>query len=102
MKIEDIKRGKKYYHRITTNVDDKLTGKRVKQWNELFVVEVDIPGNRVCASHNGFPAEWFRQSKFTRWKESKTDEITKCNCPRSFDKIANCKKNCNKNLKPKK
>ena len=85
MKIEDIKPGKKYYHRITINGDDRMTGKKRKQLNTMFVVEVDLPGKRVCASANGLPATWYKQIQFCRWKAEDPNGPKKCTWPRSFE-----------------
>lgn len=73
MKIADIKAGKKYYHTLATNVLDKRARKKFRTVNTFFVVEVDKTKNRVCASLNGAPAQWYDCNKYARWTEDKPE-----------------------------
>lgn len=67
MKITDIHRGKKYYSVVAVCNIDKLKGMKRRVVQTFYVVDVDPAGNRVCASLNKGPAQWFGKSKYGRW-----------------------------------
>jgi hypothetical protein len=69
MTIDTITKGKTYYYTTTANDKDKSTGRKRRNFTKVFVVEVDVPGHRVCASMNGTPAQWFGPTKYSRWKK---------------------------------
>lgn len=75
MKLEEIQVGKKYFHLVTLSVIDPFTGKKKRQMNEFFVIEIDLPKKRVCASVNLSPAKWFDAKKISKWKDKRPTEI---------------------------
>lgn len=74
MKIEDVKPGKKYFLVRATSLFDNRTAKKKRETIVYLVVEVDKPGQKVCASIGGTPAQWFDKKKVARWKDSKPEE----------------------------
>ncbi len=99
MKISDIKKGRKYYNLVTLSTTNRPSGKKKRQVLTMLIVEVDLPGKRVCASMNGFPAKWYTQQQVNRWTEASPEE---CTCSVSaVENFTVCEKHCDKNLKKK-
>lgn len=75
MKIHEIKPGRKYYH--TLAIGSKVgrgSRKKERQTSAIIVVEVNQETKKVCASVNGFPAEWFTSDKYARWTDVKPEQ----------------------------
>lgn len=66
MKISEIQPGKRYWKR-QTKMDGRTRHKEVIGI-KVYVIQVDIEKNRVLASLNGTPAEWFSKASFGRWQ----------------------------------
>lgn len=68
MKIEKIEKGQKYFYTICTQLTNKTTGKKFREVSTVRVLDIDQAKKKVCASYNGFPAQWYEQKQFARWK----------------------------------
>lgn len=77
MKIDQMKAGKKYFYPFATHARDGKTGLRVRQQNEVFVLEIDRPKARVLASINGAPAKWYNKEQYRNWTAEPITEPVK-------------------------
>lgn len=88
MRIVEVKKGNKYFHTVTGWQTNKRTMKKNPETKTIYVVDIDLLNNRVCASINGLPAQWYDGNFYRRWTK---------NDPRKEDlKITN-KPNAKKN-----